>query len=124
MTDLKAVITLEKVPVDSIEIADIDGTKYYKSDKGELLEDTGKAVTVLTAASRPDYPGLIQQIKKASPQCQDINTQVVAKIRERYSVDEEIGILRTGKTAEFDEWNNYVEGCLSWGREEKAKLGL
>lgn len=53
-----------------------------------------------------------------------INAQVVAKIRERYSVDDEIKMLRVAPAPESAAWNDYVESCLEWGRCEKAKLGL
>lgn len=45
--------------------------------------------------------------------------QVVAKIRERYSVDDELAILRQRDTKpdEFEAYNEYAESC-----KEKARL--
>lgn len=53
-----------------------------------------------------------------------INQQVVEMIRERYSVDDEIGLLRTGPSDEAAAYSDYVEECKAWGREQKTGLGL
>lgn len=52
-----------------------------------------------------------------------INTKVVAMIRQQYSIDDEIQLLRTAPSAEFELWNAHVEACRDWGREQKALLG-
>ncbi len=51
-----------------------------------------------------------------------INRQVVEMIRERYSVEDELGLLRTGPSDEAAAYSDYVEDCKAWGRDEKAKL--
>ena len=53
-----------------------------------------------------------------------INAKVVAMIREQYSIEDEIQLLRTAPSPEFELWNAHVEACLDWGREQKARLGL
>lgn len=63
-------------------------------------------------------------IAAASPHVRLINAQVVEKIRELYSVDDEIKLLRVAPSAETQAWNDHVEACRAWGRAEKAKLGL
>ena len=56
-----------------------------------------------------------------------INAQVVAKIRERYSVDNELKMLRIGlidnKNIEYLQYLSYVKKCVQWGEQEKSKLG-
>lgn len=49
-----------------------------------------------------------------------INRQVVAMIRSRYSIDDELGLLRTGPSDEAQAYSDYVEECRAWGRGEKA----
>lgn len=48
---------------------------------------------------------------------------LIRKIRERYTINDELAILRQrdSKPAEFDEYNAYVEKCKA---ELKAELGL
>jgi hypothetical protein len=53
-----------------------------------------------------------------------INDRVVERIRERYSVNDEIKMLRIGPSPETEAYNDWVEECRAWGRAEKARLGL
>ena len=64
------------------------------------------------------------EIKKKSVEVQAINAEVRAKIREKYSIEDEIYLLRTGPSAESRAWNDHVEHCRNLGREKKAELGL
>ena len=48
-----------------------------------------------------------------------VNAQVVQKIRERYSINDEIKLLRLGDSAEKEAWSKYVEECRSWGAKRK-----
>lgn len=67
---------------------------------------------------------LRDEIKAASPQVRLINERVRAAIAERYSLADEIKLLRTAPSAEMEAYNAYAEDCRAWGRAEKAKLGL
>jgi hypothetical protein len=51
-----------------------------------------------------------------------IDAQVVDKIRNRYSVSDEIKLLRTAPSAEATAWNGYVEECRAWGKAQKEML--
>lgn len=53
-----------------------------------------------------------------------INQMVVEMIRERYSVDDELGILRTAPSEEATQYNAWVEECRAWGRGEKARMEI
>ena len=51
-----------------------------------------------------------------------INAEVRAKIRLMYTVEDEIQLLRTAPSPEFEVYNAYVESCLEWGRRQKDAL--
>jgi hypothetical protein len=53
-----------------------------------------------------------------------IRAEVAARIAERYSVTDEIRLLRTAPSPEFEMYNEYAEDCRRWGRERKKELGL
>lgn len=63
-------------------------------------------------------------IKTASPQVRHINDHVKMAIAERYSIEDEIKLLRLSPSPETESYNAYVEECRAWGRAEKKKLGL
>ena len=67
---------------------------------------------------------LLDAIKTASPQVRLINTRVQDAIAQRYSLADEIKLLRTAPSPEMEAYNAYAEDCRAWGRAEKAKLGL
>lgn len=62
------------------------------------------------------------------PTIQEIDAQVVQKIRERYDENEEYKMLRLGildsTNVDFLAYNTYVEECRAWGQSEKQKYGL
>lgn len=62
-------------------------------------------------------------IKAASPHVRLINERVREAIAERYSVADEIKLLRTAPSAEFDAYNTYAEACRAAGRDAIAALG-
>ena len=51
-----------------------------------------------------------------------INQRVRDMIREQYSIEDEIKLLRTAPSPEFELWNAHVEDCRAWGREQKDLL--
>ena len=63
-------------------------------------------------------------IRTASPHVRLINTRVQAAIAERYSIEDEIKLIRTAPSPEMEAYNAYAEDCRAWGRAEKAKLGV
>lgn len=64
------------------------------------------------------------EIKATSPQVRLINQRVQLAIAERYSMADEIKLIRTSPSPEALAYNAYAEECRAWGRAEKAKLGL
>lgn len=67
---------------------------------------------------------LRSEIKAVSPQVRLINQRVQMAIADRYSMADEIKLIRTSPSAEAVAYNAYAEECRAWGRAEKAKLGL
>jgi hypothetical protein len=67
---------------------------------------------------------LREEICKTSPHVRLINARVVEKIRAEYSLEDEIKLLRTAPSDEAVRWNEFVESCVAWGCDEKARLGL
>ena len=92
----------------------------------QLLEQTAKGTTVVTGANytAEEIKKIKKQVKASSPAVATINAQIRAKIKERYSIEDEIKMLRLAPSQETAAWNDYVEDCRQWGRDEKAKLGL
>ena len=79
------------------------------------------SVEALTAPLAAD---LLSAIKLASPQVRLINQRVQDAIAQRYSIADEIKLMRTAPSAEMTAYNAYAEDCRAWGRAEKSKLGL
>lgn len=80
---------------------------------------------------------LREQIKAASPHCQLISQRVIERIRERYSVDDELFFARimigaqaglytleAAEMAEVEAFKVWVEDAREWGRAQRAGLGL
>lgn len=101
-----------------IELCDIDGETYVSVPDNITLPT--QEFIIIEEVTLTDE--LKAAIKAASPLFANINGRVVDKIRERYSVNEEIKMLRTGQAEETKAYNDYVEECRAWGRAEKAKL--
>jgi hypothetical protein len=109
------------------ELCTIDGVTYVAATETVVFAKQPAAIKftpVDGAALKEQLVPVLAKIDQALPQTATINAQVVAKIRERYSVDDEIKMLRIAPAPEAAAWNDYVEQCLEWGRREKAKLGL
>ncbi|WP_427340661.1 hypothetical protein [Caloranaerobacter sp. DY30410] len=61
------------------------------------------------------------------PTKEEINNMVIQKIRKRYDVNKEFEMQRRGlqdpSDVEYKEYLQYVNECISWGKQEKAKYG-
>jgi len=113
-----------------------DGLTYVSMPATATLptqpkEITASVKTVTLTASQ------IAEIKSLSPHVKLINDRVCAKIRDQYSLDDELKLARvsigslqktyTPSTAESQAVTDYqvaVEAARAWGRAEKTKLGL
>ena len=103
------------------ELCTIDGITYVSVPDSITLPEQPEQITVEEVELTDE---LKESIKSASPHVQLINDRVVSKIREVYSLNDEIKMIRLSPSEESTAYNDYVEECRAWGRGEKEKLGL
>ena len=103
------------------ELCTIDGVTYVSVPDSIILPVQPEQITVEEVELTDE---LKESIKSASPHVQLINDRVVSKIREVYSLNDEIKMIRLSPSAESTAYNEYVESCRDWGRVAKANLGL
>lgn len=123
-------------PEGAVELATVDATTYVFLPTGAVLgeqpaeiADSIKEVT-LDAVTR-------ENVKAASPHCRLINDRMQQRIRERYSLDDEMYFARIGvgkstglyvptenELHEMSLFGQFVEDVRAWGREQRAALGL
>lgn len=103
-----------------------DGRTVVTLFDGYTLPDAQPAPIAASIQTLPSPlpDDLREAIKTASPQVRLINARVQESVAQRYSLADEIKLLRTAPSAEMDAYNAYAEECRAWGRAEKAKLGL
>lgn len=103
------------------ELATINGVTYVSLPDNTVLPEQPAEIAVAAVDLTPD---LKQSISDASPHVKLIRQRVSDKIAELYSTGDEIKLIRTAPSAEFEAYNAYAEDCRAWGRSERAKLGL
>ena len=103
------------------ELCTIDGITYVSVPDSIILPAQPEQITVEEVELTDE---LKESIKSASPHVQLINDRVVSKIREVYSLNDEIKMIRLSPSEESAAYNEYVESCREWGRVAKANLGL
>ena len=103
------------------ELCTIDGVTYVSVPDSIALPQQPEQITVEEVELTDE---LKAAIKAESPHVQLINDRVVSKIREVYSLNDEIKMIRLSPSAESTVYGEYVESCREWGRVAKANLGL
>jgi len=103
------------------ELCTIVGVTYASVPDSITLPEQPEQITVEEVELTDE---LKAAIKAESPHVQLINDRVVSKIREIYSLNDEIKMIRLSPSAESTAYNEYVEACREWGRVAKANLGL
>ena len=106
------------------EIATLDGITYVSLPDGAKLPADQPAEIAASIKPVTMTAALRQQLADASPRVLFIRNRVATKIAARYSMTDEIKLLRTAPSAEFESYNAYVEDCRAEGRAMKAALGL
>jgi len=103
------------------ELCTLDGVTYVSvPDDVALMAQAKKIDKTLSPVV---LSGVLEEaIKAASPHTRLINSRVVDRIRLKYSISDEIMLLRLRPCPEFDEYNSYVEECVAWGSGEKEKI--
>jgi len=121
-----------RMPVDAnlhpigVELATlIDGLTYVSLPDGVGLP-VDQPVEIAASIVNPVTLSAIKlaELKMESPHVRLINQRVAEGISERYTLADEIKLLRTAPSTEFNTYNAFVEDCRAWGRAEKAKIGL
>jgi len=103
------------------ELCTIDGVTFVSVPDSITLPEQPEQITVEEVVLTDE---LKAAIKSESPHVQLINERVVAKIREIYSLNDEIKMIRSSPSEESTAYNEYVETCRAWGKTRKATLGL
>jgi hypothetical protein len=105
------------------ELCTIDGYTYVSVPDNISLPPQPKQITVEMVVLTPE---LSDAIKAASPHIMLINDRVVERIRKRYSVNDEIKMLRNmiriGQNPETEAYNAWADECREMGQNGKAKL--
>lgn len=101
------------------ELCTIAGETYVSVPDGITLPQQPDEITVEAVELTEE---LAAAIKSASAHTGLINDRVVARIRERYSITDEIKMLRIGPSPETEAYNDWIEACRAWGRAKKEKL--
>jgi hypothetical protein len=118
------------------ELCTIDGVTYVAVPDGVTLPDQPSQIAdniknvELTAE-------LISAIKTHSSHCKFISDQVQHKIRQKYTMDDEMYFSRIASAAALGvyelkpdeneklmQYNEYVESVRIWAKQERIKLGL
>lgn len=101
-----------------------DGLTYVSLPDGATLpvdqpSEIAASIQIVTLT-----PAQIAELKAVSPHVRLINRRVAEQIAAHYSMADEIKLLRTAPSLEFEAYNAHAEACRAWGRAEKARLGL
>lgn len=111
------------LPEGAQELCELDGVTYVAVPDDATMPDEQPV-----QLSDPDpvtlTTGIRDNISDACPQVHLIRQRVKSRIAERYSIEDEIKLLRIGSGEKFDAYYAFTESCRAWGREQKAELGL
>ena len=104
----------------------VDGRTVVVLFAGQSLpkEQSDAIAAGIEVLPNPLPTDLRDAIRTASPHVRLINQRVQDAISERYSMSDEIKLMRTAPSPEMEAYNAYAEECRAWGRAEKAKLGV
>lgn len=107
------------------ELCTLDGETYLHIPDDVILPTQPDQITLVDVTLDGD---LLAIIKKASPHVRLINERVVAKIREKYTANDELKMHREyvqdGSTPGTQAYIAYVAECRAWGATQKALIGL
>ena len=107
-----------------VELATVDGVTYVSIPDDVALPSDQPAEIAQSINTITLTPALTLAISNASPHMKLIRQQVADLISEQYSFSDEIKLLRTAPSADFEVYNDYVEQCRQFGRDKKQALGL
>lgn len=116
------------------ELATIDNVTYVYVPDDMILPEQPPEINPQIITLTPE---LKEKIKANSLNCLKISDMMQEKIREKYSQEDEhyltrisVGVLsgiyrfEPGEQEQVLEFGRFVEDVRSWGRNERAKIGL
>ena len=118
------------------ELATVDGVTYVCIPDGaelpEQSDEVAPSVAEVTLSGE-----LLEAVKAASPHVRLISQRMIDRIRERYTIDDELYFARIGvgvtnglyaflpgEQEELMEFGHFIEEVRQWGRARRAALGL
>jgi len=104
-----------------VELCTIDGITYISVPDNIILSKQSEHVTT-TLQEIVLTDELRKKINDVSPHCKLINQRTVENIRKKYSLNDEIQLLRETLADQLGEYNAYVEECVEQGKQDKEKL--
>lgn len=113
-----------EAPEDATELCTIDGWTYVSLPNGLPLPSDQPAEIADSITPVDLDPELKATISDACPHVRLIRERVRDMIADQYPVHEEIKLLRTAPSPEFEAYNTHAETCRQWGRDRKSELGL
>lgn len=103
------------------EIDDLTYIYIAAETPEDVVNPSGLVVDPITPTDEQ-----LEQLKSQSVYVTHINNQTEEKIRQVYSSSDEMKLnrRRDRDTAAFTEYDNYVEECRAWGRDQKEEIGF
>jgi len=100
-----------------VELCTINGDTYISVPDDLTLPEQPKQITLEPVIITSE---LKEQIEKASPHMQLIKKRIKNKIAEKYSIEDELKIIRNKINGtdvdKYTEYNSYVESCIADGK--------
>lgn len=106
------------------ELATLDGVTFVSLPDGVALPANQPAEIAASIQPVEMVRALRDAIAAVSPHVALVRARVQERIATMYSLADEIKMLRTAPSAEFELYNAFVEECRQFGRDEKAKIGM
>ena len=111
----------------AIELCEIKGVTYVAVPDAVKVEEKVASQDAAIGAKAPIIDDKLKaEIREASYVVTFIRQQVRDNIREKYSIDDELKLLRI-REKDAEAWavyDAYVEACRAWGEAEIQKLGI
>lgn len=119
--DFKSLIELQDYVQDQVIV------KEVAEEDTVTINNIFRATTISINTATKEFEFAFIPIEDP-PTIESINSQVVAKIRTNYSVDDEFQMQRLGlqdnTNVEYQAYLTHVNDCIEWGRQQKIDAGL
>lgn len=104
------------------ELCTIDGDTYISVPDDFILANQSQKIKIVPVTMTDD---LKKQIEENSPHIQLIKQRVREKIRAKYSIEDELKMIRNKingvKADEYAAYHQYVESCIEEGNVQKGE---